>query len=104
MPTVIFERDEGEPLVVPVPDGGALVDVCDDHAAPVPFSCKSANCGACRVLVLEGAGELLPAKDDEREVLALFAAAASERLACQAKLRPGLAVLRLQRAMVRQAH
>lgn len=100
MPTVIFEPPSGQtgaPLVVEVPDGGALVDTCDDATAPVPFSCKSASCGTCRVLVLEGAGELLPAADDEREVLDLFATPPPDyRLACQAKMKPGLAVLRLR--------
>jgi 2Fe-2S ferredoxin len=100
MPTVIFERRAGEPgapLVVLVPEGGALVDVCDDHAAPVPFSCKSASCGTCRVEILEGDTELLPAADDELDVLDLFASPPpGHRLACQAKMKPGLATLRVR--------
>jgi ferredoxin len=102
MPTVIFEhpRPDGTPaLTVVVPEGGALVDTCDDHSAPVPFSCKSASCGTCRVEVLEGESELLPAAEDEREVLDIFAtpsAPAHHRLACQAKMKPGLATLRVR--------
>jgi ferredoxin len=79
-----------------VPEGGALVDVCDDTLAPVPFSCKSANCGTCRVEVLEGADELLPPNDDELEVLHLFGAPRGVRLACQAKMKPGLARLHVR--------
>lgn len=100
MPTVIFERTGGDrrpALTVAVPEGGALVDTCDDHTAPVPFSCKSASCGTCRVEVLEGASELLPAADDELDVLDIFATPPpGHRLACQAKMRPGLAPLRLR--------
>jgi 2Fe-2S ferredoxin len=100
MATVIFERRRGEsgtPLVVAVPEGGALVDTCDDHEAPVPFSCKSASCGTCRVEVLEGASELLPAADEELDVLDIFATPPpAHRLACQAKMKPGLATLRVR--------
>jgi ferredoxin len=99
MPTVIFEQPHGvsgAPLVVAVPEGGALVDVCDDHAAPVPFSCKSASCGTCRVEILEGTSELLPAADDELDVLDIFGTPPPDhRLACQAKMKPGLATLRV---------
>jgi ferredoxin len=134
MPTVIFEHPTGGPeLTVLVPEGGALVDTCDDHTAPVPFSCKSASCGSCRIAILEGASELLPPAEDELAVLDLFeparvgsesvlpcesarepARVGSEsvlpcesarepvrvvahphRLACQAKMKPGLATLRV---------
>jgi ferredoxin len=105
MPTVIIEPNPNEreargastePLVVSMPEGGALVDVCDTHHAPVPFSCKSANCGTCRIDVLEGLTELLPAADDELDVLDIFAAPPTQRLACQAKMKPGLATLRIR--------
>jgi 2Fe-2S ferredoxin len=108
VPTVILEPNpndretRAEPtraLVVPCPEGGALVDVCDAHVAPVsfvPFSCKSANCGTCRIDVLEGLSELLPAADDERAVLDLFAAPPEQRLACQAQMKPGVGVLRIR--------
>ena len=88
-----------EPLIVPYPDGGALVDVCDAHADPVsfvPFSCKSANCGTCRFEVLDGLSELLPAADDELDVLDVFSSPPNHRLACQAKMKPGTATLRIR--------
>ena len=102
MPIVIFERPRHErsahePLTVAVPEGGALVDTCDDHAAPIPFSCKSASCGTCRIEILEGEDELLPAADDELEVLTLFDTPPPGcRLACQAKMKPGLSTLRVR--------
>ena len=99
MPIVLFEPKASEdfaPLEVACPEGGALVDVCDEHRTNIPFSCKAANCGTCRVEVLEGASELLPPKDDELDVLDIFAAPPNVRLACQAKMKPGLARLRVR--------
>jgi ferredoxin len=71
----------------PVSPGAQLVDVVDDHPeAEVPFSCRSATCGTCRVRVVEGAGALAPAADEEREVLALFGDPPEVRLCCQLRL------------------
>ena len=98
MPTVIFESNDGQAdVTVEAPDGGALADLCDDANAPVPFSCRSANCGTCRIHVLAGDEGLLPAEDDELDVLDIFVAAPPrQRLACQAKMSPGTYVLRLR--------
>lgn len=101
MPTVVLEPKPGDPspaIEAAVPEGGALVDVCDDLRAPIPFSCKSANCGTCRVDILEGGDELLPPKDDELDLLDIFGAGAGSgvRLACQVKMKPGLARLRVR--------
>jgi 2Fe-2S ferredoxin len=102
MPTVIFETATvgGEPLTVKAPEGGSLGDLCDDVGAPIPFSCRSANCGTCRIHVLEGAEHLLAADDEELDVLDAFSVAPpAQRLACQAKMRPdstGLEVLRVR--------
>ncbi len=69
--------------------GDALIDICDEARAPVSFSCRSASCGTCRVEVLEGEALLRAPAPEEREVLELFDARPSERLACQAKLVEG---------------
>lgn len=83
---VVFES-AGPPLEVQAPAGKALVDVCDDSHAPVPFSCRSAACATCRIDVLEGADRLEPARDEELEILDLFGDDPSrKRLACQARL------------------
>jgi ferredoxin len=68
--------------------------------SPIPFSCRSANCGTCRVDVLEGGSGLEDAREDEREVLALLGDDAHERrLACQARVRSATdcAVIRIRR-------
>jgi ferredoxin len=100
LPLVVFESLEGEPpLAVEAPSPGRLVDLCDEQSAPVPFSCRSACCGTCRVFVLEG-GELLePPEEDEMEVLDAFGDdPASVRLACQARLRGGAGRVRVRPA------
>ena len=97
MPRIEFmESLAGRGKTVEAPEGGSLVDLCDAHLAPVPFSCRSATCGTCHVVVLEG-GELLQAPDDaEAELLGILGGPAGSRLACQAVVRPGAGVVRLR--------
>ncbi|MGD0530129.1 MAG: 2Fe-2S iron-sulfur cluster-binding protein [Polyangiaceae bacterium] len=90
MTLVVFESAEpGVPTVeVEAPAGTRLVDLCDEASAPVPFSCRSASCGTCRVDVLEGAELLEPPRDEELDVLDIFGDDPSRRrLACQAQIR-----------------
>jgi ferredoxin len=90
MPIVRFEESaQGPGTAADAPEGGRLVDVCDDARAPVAFSCRSATCATCRVAVIEGADLLDPPNADERELLDLLGAPRSHRLACQAVVRPG---------------
>jgi len=97
MPTVHFEGNIfGEDSVAEVPDGGALVDVCDKTSAPVPFSCRSATCGTCRVEILEG-GELFEDPEpEETDLLEILGDPSHFRLACQAKLRKATGIVRLR--------
>jgi ferredoxin len=93
MAWVTVTPHEGDAVSMHAPLGGALGDLCDDACAPVPFSCRSATCATCRIEVLEGEAELLPAEADEVALLSIFAsrsvAGHPMRLACQAKVRPG---------------
>jgi ferredoxin len=87
MPRVVFIGLEGETCEVDAPGGSALVDLCDTANAPIPFSCRSASCGTCRLVVLEGPHLLAEAEDDELQVLDAFGQGPPDRrLACQAKL------------------
>lgn len=96
MPTIEVAANRlGPGARADVPEGGRLLDVCDDARAPVAFSCRSASCGTCRVDVIAGAEHLAPPSADELEVLALFEAAATVRLACQASVLPGPGVIQL---------
>jgi ferredoxin len=98
VPVVVFESPHGMPAVeVDAPDGGRFVDLCDDHGAPVPFSCRSASCGTCRIDVIEGIDLLEPPAEDELELLDLFGDDPSQRrLACQACVRGGAGRLRVR--------
>ena len=98
MPTVRFESSDGSRQVTAeAPNGGALADLCDDHAAPIPFSCRSASCATCHIEVLEGQESLLPPETEELDVLeAIDSAAPKFRLACCAKLKPGPGTVRVR--------
>ena len=98
MPLVRFESTQnGTHLELHCAPGTRLVDVCDEHGAPVPFSCRSASCGTCRVDVLEGGDLLEPPEDEELQVLELFGDdPARRRLACQARLGEGAGRVRLR--------
>ena len=43
----------------------ALVDLCDVHYAPIPFSCRSATCGTCHVIIVQGEELFEPPNDAE---------------------------------------
>lgn len=71
-----------------------MVKLCDEIDSPVPFHCRRGNCGTCRIEVLEGVDELLPAETQERNVLDMLGLSPPKhRLACQAQMRLGLDVL-----------
>ena len=84
MPKVTIVTDK---KTIDVPDGYALIDMCEDHDTSILFGCRDGACGACMVRVLEGAENLSPMQDDERDFLETMAAEPNERLACQCKVR-----------------
>jgi ferredoxin len=99
MTLVLFESTlhSAAAVAADVPEGGRLVDLCDECAAPVPFSCRSASCGTCRIDVIEGMDWLDPPGDDELEVLDLFGDdPARRRLACQVRVRAGTGRVRVR--------
>ncbi len=97
MPRVEFvDNDADKVLSVEVPEGGALIDICDAVLAPVAFSCRSATCATCQVEIETG-GELLEAPGvAERELLAVLGEPENVRLACRALVRRGDGVVRLK--------
>jgi ferredoxin len=100
VPTVAFESLSGPTVEVAVPNGGRLIDVCDEEHAPVPLSCRSASCGACRIVVIEGAALLDKPLAEELDVLHAFGDdPRTHRLACQARLAPGPGRVLVRRAV-----
>ena len=84
-----FETEVDAPVV--------LIDVTDEHPkADVPYSCRSASCGTCRVEVIAGADALVPPDDDEQDVLEIFGDEGPVRLCCQLELAKDTEVLHLR--------
>lgn len=97
MPTVIFVDHLDQLQTAQAPDGGSFAKLCDEVDSPVPFHCRRANCGTCRIAVLEGVDELLPPEERELHLLEIFGLSPRKhRLACQAQMCPGLATLRVR--------
>ncbi len=97
MPLIVFESPARGPIEAEAAEGAHLVDLCDELGAAVPFSCRSASCGTCRIDVLEGAHLLEAAGDAELDILDIFGDdPARRRLACQARVGPGAGRVRVR--------
>lgn len=81
-------RFEPSGFEVDAEPGEAIMDITDANpAADVPYSCRAATCGTCRVEVLQGVEALSTADEFELDVLDIFGDTADKvRLCCQAKL------------------
>ena len=94
MPRLVFERTG---FTVDCPDGAAIVEVCDhDIRAGVPFSCRHANCGICRLEVTAGIELCEPRTEWEEELLAWLKEPPAVRLGCQLRVRAGDGLVRLR--------
>ena len=94
MPRIVFERSGFE---VDVAEGVSIVDVCDQHiAAGVPFACRHANCGVCRMEVVEGAEHCEERTAWEAELLEFLREKPSTRLGCQLRVHAGDGLVRLR--------
>lgn len=70
-----------------VAEGVRLLDALDEaERMAFPVACRAANCGCCRLRVVQGAEALQPAAARERATLTQLAAADDERLGCQIML------------------
>lgn len=99
MPTIEFEgAGVAGDKIAEVPDGGGLLEICDDVLAPVAFSCRSASCGTCHILILEGADLLEEPNEEEADLLDILDGPENSRLACQARVRPGPGLIRIKPA------
>lgn len=86
--STIRVRFEPSGFEVDAKAGEAIMDITDANpAAEIPYSCRAAICGTCRVEVVEGGEALSVADEFELEVLEIFGDTSDKvRLCCQAKL------------------
>ncbi len=86
--STIRVRFEPSGFEVDAAPGEAIMDITDANpAADVPYSCRAATCGTCRVEVVEGGEVLSIAEELELEVLEIFGNTPDKvRLCCQTKL------------------
>ncbi|MFO0629912.1 MAG: 2Fe-2S iron-sulfur cluster-binding protein [Polyangiales bacterium] len=100
MATVIFD-DVG--IALDAPQGARVMDLADENpATALPFSCRFANCGTCRVEVVEGLELCEPPTEREARVKRIFSDGDTVRLACQLRVRAGDGRVRL-RVMLRRS-
>ena len=83
MPKVTITTDK---LTLEVANVYQLIDMCEDHDTSILFGCRDGACGACMIRVKEGAENLSPMQDHERDFLETMAAEPNERLACQCRV------------------
>lgn len=77
----------GDAFAVDVTAGASVLEICEEHDAPVPFDCRGGACGTCLVQVVAGAHNLSPVTDNEVIMLDELGFAAGDlRLACQLRV------------------
>ncbi len=91
MAEIVFESDN---ISKEVPDGSKIATVADEVQASLPFGCREASCGACKLLVLEGMENLEDVIDDEIDVLGQGKIDEGYRLGCQIIIKSGKVVIR----------
>lgn len=87
MPSIFFKHANRK---VDVAKGTTVLDAALDHGLSMYHTCGgNASCSTCRVLVLDGAGNLSPAESAETQVLEAFDLRPPFRLGCQAEVKGG---------------
>lgn len=75
-----------------VPAGQSFLDLCQEKDIPHPFGCTVGSCGTCRLVLEEGAGNIQPLNDEERETVEMSTDVEGARLGCQMKIQGDVAV------------
>jgi ferredoxin len=77
----------GDGFAVDVTAGASLLEICEEHDAPVPFDCRGGACGTCLVRVVAGAENLSALTDNEVIMLEELGSTSGDmRLACQLRV------------------
>ena len=91
MAEIVFESDN---ISKQVADDSKVVTIADEIGASLPFGCREASCGACRLLVIEGMENLSDVNEDEIEVLGQDKVNEGYRLGCQISIKFGKVILK----------
>ena len=65
------------------PDGTSFLDFCQSNDAPHEFGCTVGSCGTCICVIEEGAENVNPIDDEERETVEMCTDIEGARLGCQ---------------------
>lgn len=77
-------KNEGFELEVEL--GQTLVSIEEEHSTPLLFGCTEANCGMCKILVIDNPDGLSQMDEKERVFLESIDASPDERLGCQCRV------------------
>jgi len=88
MPKLTF-LDSGKTYDVPA--GASFLTVAQEHGEH-SFGCTVGSCGTCRLEVVEGADQVNPQSDDERETVEMSTDVAGARLGCQLRIQGDVSV------------
>jgi len=91
MAEIVFESDN---ISKEVPDNSKIATIADEVQASLPFGCREASCGACKLLVIEGMENLSDVIDDEIDVLGESKINEGYRLGCQISVKSGKVIIR----------
>jgi ferredoxin len=83
MPKITFAKT-GQ--VYEVPAGISFLEFCQKNDAPHDFGCTVGSCGTCVCVLEEGAQNVNPMEDEERETVEMCTDVAGARLGCQLKI------------------
>jgi ferredoxin len=95
MTKIVFVAPTGMVVEAQTDEDRALIDICDEVTAPVPFSCRATTCGTCGVWVERGEAWLMPPGPEERSLQAKCGRD-GRRFACALRVRSGKGVIRLR--------
>ena len=79
MPIITYKTDGS---THEVPAGTRYIDFCQQNETPQDFGCTVGSCGTCVLVLVEGADNVEPAGDEEKETVEMCTDA-DARLGCQ---------------------
>jgi adenylate cyclase len=75
-----------------VSPGTSFLDFCQENDMPHDFGCTVGSCGTCRLVLVEGAGNVQPITEEEADTLFMVTHERGARLGCQLIVNGDIAV------------